>query len=725
MQDQRPQIVPRWPWMALGATAGYVALALAGLAYQVSLNTVAATGPYLLAALAFLGLAFVLVLQPLDEPAPRLFFLAFLVISAELATTAALDLWPRASPMWQIARRIEDVGFWLAGSLTLHTALSFPRPAPILRHRWFPLALHTPIPAAFLVAFQTLGPDPADRVAHLLIAVYCSLAIVTFVYQYRRAQNLTERYQLRWLLWGLAVGLVPYLMLVAIPRALEGAPLLPEELTLLPMLAVPIAALVAIFRYRLFDIDVVIHRTVTTALMTASIALLYGVGLTVLSWLGSRLAAGAAWERQAQWLLVLTLAALLYPLGIYLHGRVLRWMFPQPLREEPLILRLSQALPSLPDVVALLDWTMGYLTDLGLTHNAVAVVREGHFLLRTSGRLMAPDPPLPSTSRQWADLTAPCHASDAPADLQAAGLLHFAALLYVPLRDGPRLTGVLALGARVNTAPYNSADLEALAAFGRHLGWAMGRLAASPRRPGRVTDFSPATPLPGSLALVACADAAVGRFVQTALEGAGFRVHRMPDDADVYDWLAERPADVVILQGGRAAGPAEEVPRQVRQLSDVPILVIADGSARHAAAGLLDAGADDVMAGLPGREELLARVRACLRRARPPAGPEPDHCLIAGPLLIDFARRRVTLSGHKVRLTPTEFRLLEIIVRHPGRIVTYRELLREVWGEAAQEEVQLLWPHIHNLRHKIEPDPTHPQFIQTEPGLGYYFERRQ
>jgi two-component system KDP operon response regulator KdpE len=709
--------------MALGAAAGYITLALVGLAYQLSLSTIAATGPYLLAAVAFLGLAFVLALRPLDEPAPRLFFLAFLVISAELATTAALDLWPRRSPMWQVGRRIEDIAFWLAGSLTLHTALSFPHPAPALCHRWFTIALHTSIPAAFLVAFQTLGPVPADRVAHLLIAVYCSLAIVTFVYQYRRTQSLTERYQLRWLLWGLGVGLIPYLVLVAIPRALEGAPLLPEEFTLLPMLAVPVAGLVAVFRYRLLDIDVVIHRTVTTALMTASIALLYGVGLAALSWLGSRLAAGAAWERQAQWLLVLTLAALLYPLGIYLHGRVLRWMFPQPLREEALILRLSQALPSLADVVALLDWTADCLTEMGLTHSAIAVIREGHFLLRTGERLMAPDPPFPSSD--WADLAAPCHANDAPADLHAAGLLPFFPLLYVPLRDGPRLTGVLALGTKTSAAPYSSADLEALAAFGRYLGWTMGRLAASPRLPGRITDYGPVALPSGKLVLVACTDAAMGRFVQTTLEGAKFRVRRVPEGADVYDWLAERPADVVILQGRWPAGPAEEVCRQVRQLSDVPVLVITDVSARHAAAGLLDAGADDVMAGLPGPEEMVSRVWACLRRTQPPAGLEPDRCLIAGPLLIDFARRRVTLSGQEVRLTPTEFELLQILVRQPGRIVTYRELLREVWGDAAQEDVHLLWPHIHNLRHKIEPDPAHPSFIQTEPGLGYFFERQR
>jgi len=194
-------------------------------------------------------------------------------------------------------------------------------------------------------------------------------------------------------------------VLVAIPRALEGAPLLPEELTLLPMLAVPVACLVAVFRYRLLDIDVVIHRTVTTALMTASIALIYGVGLAALSWLGSRLAAGVAWERQAQWLLVLTLAALLYPLGTHLHSRVLRWMLPQPLRQEALILRLSQALPSLADVGELLDRTADCLAEMGLLHCAATVIREGHFLLRSGERWMAPDPPFPSSD--WADLIAP------------------------------------------------------------------------------------------------------------------------------------------------------------------------------------------------------------------------------------------------------------------------------------------------------------------------------
>lgn len=709
--------------MALGAATGYTTLAVAGLAYEFKLSTLASTGPYLLAALAFLGLAFVLALRPLDEPSPRLFFLAFLVISIELATTAALDLWPRQSPMWHVGRRIEDVAFWLAGSLTLHTALTFPRPVPILRRRWFPPALHTLIPAAFLVAFQALGPDPADRVAHLLVAIYCSLAIGVYIYQYRGVQSLTQRYQLRWILWGLAVGLTPYLVLVAIPRALEGVPLLPEELTLLPMLAVPVAVIVAVFRYRLLDIDVVIHRTVTTILIAGSIALLYGVGLTALIWLGSWLAEGAAWERRVQWPLVLALAALLYPLGVYLHRRVLRWMFPQPLRHEELILNLSQALPSLPDVPALLDWTADYLTELELANSAIAVVRGDHFLLQTGERLIAPDPPLASNA--WAGLPGPCHASDAPADLHAAGLLPFTPLLYVPVRDGPRLMAILALGAKSVNAPYSSADLEALADFGRYLGWVMGRLAVSPPLASRITDYSPAALPPNSLALVACADAAVGRFVRTALDGAGFRVHCLSHGADAYDWLAERPADVVILQGQWPAGSVKDVCRQIRELSDVPLLVITDVSAHHAVAGLLDVGADDVMVGLPTHDELVARVRACLRRAQPPAGPAADRCLIVGPLLIDFARRRVTLKGQEVRLTPTEYDLLQIIVRQPGRIVTYRELLREVWGEAAQEDVHLLWPHIHNLRHKIETDPARPQFIQTEPGLGYFFERRQ
>jgi two-component system KDP operon response regulator KdpE len=130
----------------------------------------------------------------------------------------------------------------------------------------------------------------------------------------------------------------------------------------------------------------------------------------------------------------------------------------------------------------------------------------------------------------------------------------------------------------------------------------------------------------------------------------------------------------------------------------------------------LDAGADDYLTKPFGIGELLARMRAAQRRAAAPAG-EPLYA--AGELVVDLARRRVILAGQEVQLTPTEFDLLRVLVVNAGKVLTHHQLLRQVWGAGYESESHMLRVNIHNLRRKLEPDPSRPRYIVTEPGVGY------
>lgn len=184
---------------------------------------------------------------------------------------------------------------------------------------------------------------------------------------------------------------------------------------------------------------------------------------------------------------------------------------------------------------------------------------------------------------------------------------------------------------------------------------------------------------------------------------------------------AEAPA-LVVLDLGLPDMPGIDVCREIRRWSTAPLLVL---SARHAdteKAALLDAGADDYMTKPFSTVELLARVRAQLRRART-AGRDAHAVLVAfGDLVVDLQRRRVERAGALLHLTPTEWALLRTFVTHPRQTLTHRQLFHAVWGNAEGDAQQYLRVYVGHLRRKLEADPIRPRFIQTEPGVGYRFE---
>ena len=180
----------------------------------------------------------------------------------------------------------------------------------------------------------------------------------------------------------------------------------------------------------------------------------------------------------------------------------------------------------------------------------------------------------------------------------------------------------------------------------------------------------------------------------------------------------ERP-DAVILDLGLPDMDGTEVIHGVRGWSTTPIIVLSVWGAEHQKVAALDAGADDYVTKPFGMDELLARLRAAVRRA----SPAPDEPVITTQdFTVDLAAKRVTRDGADVRLTPTEWQLLEILVRNRGRLVTQKQLLQDIWGPSYGSESNYLRVYIAQLRRKLEQEPSHPRHLLTEPGMGYRFQ---
>jgi two-component system KDP operon response regulator KdpE len=175
---------------------------------------------------------------------------------------------------------------------------------------------------------------------------------------------------------------------------------------------------------------------------------------------------------------------------------------------------------------------------------------------------------------------------------------------------------------------------------------------------------------------------------------------------------------VLILDLGLPDMDGTDVIRGVRGWTSTPIIVLSAWGQESKKVAALDAGADDYVTKPFGMDELLARLRAAVRRA----SPAPDEPVVAtDDFTVDLADKRVTRAGQDIRLTPTEWQLLEVLVRHAGRLVTQRQLLADVWGPGYQNEAHYLRVYVANLRRKLEPDPSKPQHLLTEPGIGYRF----
>ncbi len=211
----------------------------------------------------------------------------------------------------------------------------------------------------------------------------------------------------------------------------------------------------------------------------------------------------------------------------------------------------------------------------------------------------------------------------------------------------------------------------------------------------------------------------IRRVMRTALSAHGYSVIEAPTGEEALEKLRREPPDLVILDINMPGMGGLETCREIRSGSDVPIIMLTVRNSERDKVSALDAGADDYVVKPFGMEELLARIRAALRRASPTDNPPP---VASGDLSIDFERRQVSLRGQSVRLTPKEFELLRHLVVNEGKPVAHRKLLQAVWGPDYGEETEYLRVFINQLRKKIEPDPSHPRYIRTNPWVGYHFE---
>jgi two-component system KDP operon response regulator KdpE len=220
--------------------------------------------------------------------------------------------------------------------------------------------------------------------------------------------------------------------------------------------------------------------------------------------------------------------------------------------------------------------------------------------------------------------------------------------------------------------------------------------------------------------LVVDDDAGLTRALAINLRAHGYDVDTAAEGTTALTGAAARPPDLVVLDLGLPDMEGVEVVRGLRGWLSAPILVLSARNAQDQKVAALDAGADDYVTKPFGMDELLARVRAALRRASP--GDPGQPIVDTGSFTVDLRSHRVTNSEGEVRLTPTEWHLLEVLVRHPGQLVTQRQLLQEVWGPTYGTETNYLRVYLSQLRRKLEIDPTHPRHIITEPGVGYRFE---
>jgi len=217
--------------------------------------------------------------------------------------------------------------------------------------------------------------------------------------------------------------------------------------------------------------------------------------------------------------------------------------------------------------------------------------------------------------------------------------------------------------------------------------------------------------------LVVDDDRAIRRFLRASLTAHGYAVFEAETgEQALQDVMTHRP-DVIILDLGLPDLDGVEVTRQLREWSQIPILILSVREQEEDKIAALDAGADDYLTKPFGVGELMARLRVALRHAVAQVDETAEFVL--GDLKVDLARRVVKVKGEEVQLTPTEYALLRVLIKYAGKVLTHHQLLREVWGPGYEPEKHLLRVNISNLRSKLEAEPARPQYILTEPGVGY------
>lgn len=205
------------------------------------------------------------------------------------------------------------------------------------------------------------------------------------------------------------------------------------------------------------------------------------------------------------------------------------------------------------------------------------------------------------------------------------------------------------------------------------------------------------------------------RFLSASL-GGQYRILQAATGEDAIRYAATERPDLIILDLGLPDIDGVEVTRRLREWTDIPIIIVSVREQENDKVAALDAGADDYLTKPFGAGELMARIRVALRHSPP---IEADAVFRNNNLTVDLARRIVSVAGQDIVLTPTEYDILRALIQHAGKVLTHRQLLRTVWGDAYESETHLLRVNVSNLRRKIEKDPARPQHIITEPGVGY------
>jgi two-component system KDP operon response regulator KdpE len=220
------------------------------------------------------------------------------------------------------------------------------------------------------------------------------------------------------------------------------------------------------------------------------------------------------------------------------------------------------------------------------------------------------------------------------------------------------------------------------------------------------------------VALIVDDEAQIRRLLKLVLEAENYDVHEVETGQRGLMEIASRRPDIILLDLGLPDMEGLEVLKRLREWSEAPVLVLSVRDDEQSKVAALDAGAEDYVTKPFSSSELLARLRVAQRKTRP---AEEVSVFQSGDLIVDLTARLVTRGGHEVKLTATEYALLRLLVRHPGRVLTHRYILREIWGPKSEEHRQYLRVYVTHLRQKIEPDPTNPSLIRTEQGIGYRF----
>ena len=221
------------------------------------------------------------------------------------------------------------------------------------------------------------------------------------------------------------------------------------------------------------------------------------------------------------------------------------------------------------------------------------------------------------------------------------------------------------------------------------------------------------------VALIIDDEIQIRRLLRVVLEGENYQVHEAETGQQGLIEIAKRRPAIILLDLGLPDMEGLDVLKRLREWSEAPVLVLSVRDDEQSKVTALDTGAEDYVTKPFSTPELLARLRAAQRKTRP---EEENSVFKRSDLVVDLGAHVVTRSGDELKLTATEFALLRLFVRHAGRVLTHRYILREIWGPKSEEHRQYLRVYVTHLRQKIEADPTKPRLIKTEPGIGYRFE---